>query len=83
MIFEIKDSEIARWPDIYEQSVLVILKEKGAPIEGIFWLKVKKDYIVAQTRDNLRGITFFTFEKQETKHQSDSGRGYPNDFRDI
>ena len=48
------------WPN---QSVLLFLKQKGAPIEGTIFLSVKKGYKVYQTEDPVTQTAWFYFKK--------------------
>lgn len=63
MIFEISNIELKVSP--YRlQPILNILKEKGAPIDGCFWLKIRDGFKVTRIDDPCCQTIRFIFEKE-------------------
>lgn len=46
-----------------DQTILGMLKEKGAPIEGTFFLQVKPGYTVIKNKDHKKGSYCYEFRK--------------------
>lgn len=52
--------------DNASQPILHLLKEKGAPIEGSFYLSVKDGFVVRRQEDPATGLlTFHFLEKKD------------------
>lgn len=58
---EITSGEITKRPS-GEQSILEILKEKGAPIEGVFYLSLDDNYCWTTAKCPIRGVLMVEWE---------------------
>jgi hypothetical protein len=59
--FIITEEEIINEP--YLGNLLEILKEKGAPILGTFWLEIDPRYKFRMSHDRLKNELYFEFER--------------------
>lgn len=67
-VFVVTESEVMLAKDIHLDSeflLLSILKQKGAPIEGEFALKIKDGYWVSHHREAFTGNYVYHFKKVE------------------
>lgn len=61
----ITDAELitAVWGINSRQTILGLLKEKGAPIQGNFWLDIKPGFIWTSWRDVVHNSYIFKWSK--------------------
>lgn len=63
--FEVSDQELVHTDFIF-QPVLSILKEKGAPISGWFFLKIEPGYKVKIWHDDVDQMYCYVFSPDES-----------------
>jgi hypothetical protein len=66
LVFEISSYDWAQTPN-RTQPALQILKDRGAPIKGTFWLEVEDGWKITRRHEFKKNETIFEFEKLEEK----------------